>query len=221
MENNLFRKKSLDHISSPEEMHDYMRVTSPKVWMILGAILLLLAGFIIFFATARMESSIHLKAECSYGSAFSYIPTSQMDVVKIHMPVRIDGHPGKISDMSISTMYKFSITMDSGELLEDGYPEFSFEPVEGLPESLTYHDSLIVQNGLAIQFVGSSDLETLRSRDWRIRVNGNLGTLTNVEPIDMSTLFFEMDDKDLVFPDGTVDVQIVTESTTPISFLIN
>lgn len=35
MENNLFRKKSLEHISSPEELHDYMRVTSPRLWMIL------------------------------------------------------------------------------------------------------------------------------------------------------------------------------------------
>ena len=39
---NLFRKKSLDRISSPEELHDYLRVTSPSLWMVLAAIMVLL-----------------------------------------------------------------------------------------------------------------------------------------------------------------------------------
>ena len=47
MENGLFRKKSLERISSPEELHDYMRVTSPRLWMILAAIVVLLVGFIV------------------------------------------------------------------------------------------------------------------------------------------------------------------------------
>ena len=51
MGNQLFRQKSLDRISSPEELHDYMRVTSPRLWMILGAILVLLAGFIAYAST--------------------------------------------------------------------------------------------------------------------------------------------------------------------------
>jgi threonine dehydratase len=44
MENGLFRQKSMDHISSPESLHDYMRVTSPRLWMILAAIVALLEG---------------------------------------------------------------------------------------------------------------------------------------------------------------------------------
>ena len=48
MDNGLFRKKSIDRISSPEELHDYMRVTSPRLWMILAAVVLLLVGFIVY-----------------------------------------------------------------------------------------------------------------------------------------------------------------------------
>ena len=29
MENGLFRKKNMERIASPEELHDYMRVNSP------------------------------------------------------------------------------------------------------------------------------------------------------------------------------------------------
>ena len=31
MSEGLFRQESMDHISSPEEMHDYLRVTSPSL----------------------------------------------------------------------------------------------------------------------------------------------------------------------------------------------
>lgn len=50
MENkpSIFREKSLQRISSPEEMQDYIRVTRPAVWVILAAVILLLAGMIVW-----------------------------------------------------------------------------------------------------------------------------------------------------------------------------
>ena len=45
MENPIFRKKSLDRISSPEALDDYLRVTTPAIWLILTAVIMLLAGF--------------------------------------------------------------------------------------------------------------------------------------------------------------------------------
>ena len=63
MANNLFRQKSLERISSPEQLHDYMRVTSPRLWMLLGAVVALLTGFIIYASTATMENAIPIKVE--------------------------------------------------------------------------------------------------------------------------------------------------------------
>ncbi len=48
MENGLFRKKSLERISSPEQLHDYMHVTSPRLWMLLIAVAVLLIGFLAY-----------------------------------------------------------------------------------------------------------------------------------------------------------------------------
>ncbi len=44
MVRHIFRQKSVDVVSSPEQLNDYMRVTSPGVWAVLTAILVLLAG---------------------------------------------------------------------------------------------------------------------------------------------------------------------------------
>ena len=60
MDNQLFRQKSIDRISSPEELHDYMRVTSPRLWMILGAIVVLLAGFIVYASTVTLEYTVDI-----------------------------------------------------------------------------------------------------------------------------------------------------------------
>ena len=44
MSKQLFRQKSLEKITSPEQMGDYIRVSNPSVWMILVAIIVLLIG---------------------------------------------------------------------------------------------------------------------------------------------------------------------------------
>ena len=48
MNKGLFRKKSIDKVSSPEKLDDYIRVTTPSVWITLAAILVLLVGAIIW-----------------------------------------------------------------------------------------------------------------------------------------------------------------------------
>ena len=40
----IFRQRNLEKVSSPEQMNDYIRVSSPSVWMVLAAVIVLLAG---------------------------------------------------------------------------------------------------------------------------------------------------------------------------------
>ena len=56
MDNQVFRQKSLDQISSPEQLNDYMRVTNPSVWIVLAAVILLLAGIILWSSVASIDS---------------------------------------------------------------------------------------------------------------------------------------------------------------------
>lgn len=56
MEESLFRKNSMDHISSPEQLNDYLHVTTPAVWAVLAAIILLLAGMLVWASIANIDS---------------------------------------------------------------------------------------------------------------------------------------------------------------------
>ena len=56
-ENTIFREKSMDRVTSPEALNDYIRVTTPSVWIVLAALVTLLAGMIIWsiFGTVKVQ----------------------------------------------------------------------------------------------------------------------------------------------------------------------
>ena len=56
MEKQLFRKESIERVSSPEQLSDYLRVTSPTVWVVLAAVILLLASLFVWSGVTAVES---------------------------------------------------------------------------------------------------------------------------------------------------------------------
>ena len=64
-ENTIFREKSMDRVTSPEALNDYIRVTTPSVWIILAALITLLAGMIIWSMFAFTIEAIGLVGKIS------------------------------------------------------------------------------------------------------------------------------------------------------------
>ena len=52
----IFRQKSIDRVSSPEQLNDYIRVTTPSVWLVLAAIILLLVGMLAWSVLGTVEA---------------------------------------------------------------------------------------------------------------------------------------------------------------------
>lgn len=42
----LFREKSISRMNQPEDLEDYIRVTTPSVWIVLIAVILVLAAIV-------------------------------------------------------------------------------------------------------------------------------------------------------------------------------
>jgi len=51
----IFRKESLDRVSSPEQLNDYIRVTTVSVWIVLLALVILLLGMLAWSVFGRVE----------------------------------------------------------------------------------------------------------------------------------------------------------------------
>ncbi len=54
--NTVFREKSLDKVSSPESLNDYIKVTTPSVWIVLIALVVLLCGILAWSVFGRVET---------------------------------------------------------------------------------------------------------------------------------------------------------------------
>ena len=96
--------KSPERITSQEELHDYMRVTSPALWLILGVITVALTVFIVFAATATMENTMPIQVDVQQPDAgeelvsivTSELPASMAGVVRSDMRVRIGQFEGMV-----------------------------------------------------------------------------------------------------------------------------
>ena len=78
MEESLFRKKSIDRISSPEQLNDYMHVTSPTVWVILAAVIILLAVLLVWTSLSTLDSYAAGTAQAEGGVLAVYFENTQI-----------------------------------------------------------------------------------------------------------------------------------------------
>ena len=150
MQHQLFRKQSLDHIASPEQLHDYMHVTSPRLWMLLAAIAALLVGFLVYASTATLENTL---------------------------PVRVEVSSMVMENGETNTIGSFSLPMDQRDL---------------------------VQVGMSVRVAGVE-----RAIDFMYQDEEQVAYILTLSGLTQP------------LPDGLYDAQVVTEATTPISFLLN
>ena len=91
MSEKLFRKQSLDKVTSPEQLNDYVRVSNPGVWMILAAVIILLAGVCVWGVFGHMESKLATVGAARDGDVTCYVKEADIDRVKVGTPVQIEG----------------------------------------------------------------------------------------------------------------------------------
>ena len=85
----LFRKKAMDRISSPEQLTDYLRVTTPGVWIVLAAVVLLLSGLLVWSMACTLETTAKV-AVITADHAAQVVPAGA-EALAAGMPLRVAG----------------------------------------------------------------------------------------------------------------------------------
>ncbi len=67
MKREIFNQKSMERFSAPEQMNDYLRVTTPTLWVILASVILLLAALFLWSSVTAVESYASGTAEVENG----------------------------------------------------------------------------------------------------------------------------------------------------------
>ena len=130
MDNKVFREKSLERIKSPDDMRDYLHISSPRLWMVLAAILAFLIGFVVYASSTRIENTVSGQAEAYTFSELEEpvtvivmaLPIEMKDVVAVGMEFRIGAQ--KASVVAVSTDSDSTVVSakldDPSILLKDG-----------------------------------------------------------------------------------------------------
>lgn len=87
----IFREKSLKKIASPEQMNDYIRVSSPSVWMVLAAVIVLLAGVCVWGMFGHLDTAVQTGGVCTNGRLTVLVGEEDHDKIGENAVISVDG----------------------------------------------------------------------------------------------------------------------------------
>ncbi len=139
MNEQIFRKKSLERIESPESLNDYVKVTRPSVWLLLAAIIVLFVGAFLWATFGHIDTTVPSTATIT-GGVMNLTVTD-----KEKLP---NGYNGQDARLVIDNKsYNISLTLNA-----DG----TFTSKTELPEDLTegsYNVDIVVESVSPIVYI--------------------------------------------------------------------
>lgn len=90
MNETIFRKKSLERIASPDKLDDYLKVSSPSVWIVLAALVLVVAAagvWCLFGSIPTTASAVGIRSQAgavcflSAGEGYSISPGMKVQIL--------------------------------------------------------------------------------------------------------------------------------------------
>ena len=100
MNNQIFRKKSIDRMSSPEQLNDYIKVTNPGVWMALAAIVILLICVCVWGVFGKLDTKLRVAAVSQDGQTVLYVKEDNIASVRENMSVYVGDETYKVTSVS-------------------------------------------------------------------------------------------------------------------------
>ena len=88
MNNNLFKKSNMERVSSPDQLQDYVKVANPGLWMVISAIVILLAGVIVWGFIGKIDTAMETAIVTDSGNAVIYVGESDIEKIEVGMTVR-------------------------------------------------------------------------------------------------------------------------------------
>ena len=123
MSEEIFRKKSLDKVKSPESLDDYIRVSNPGVWLLLISVIVLLIGAVVWGIFGHIDSTVPASVRIENGTAVCYVEEDNMTSVKVGQTVKFEDYETVIESVGNKTDDGYVCTLSNISGLADGFYE--------------------------------------------------------------------------------------------------
>ena len=99
----VFRQKSVDRVSSPEQLDSYLKVTSPSVWIVLIGIIIVLTGAIAWGTFGKLQTYAATGCVIEDGVGYCYLKEEEGTKVETGMTIEIPNEKVSFEILSIQT----------------------------------------------------------------------------------------------------------------------
>lgn len=120
MSEQIYRKKSLERVTSPENLKEYIRVSNPGIWLLILSMIILLIGACVWGIFGHVDSKIQTDAYVSAGKVICYLETENAARVELGMTVIVDGKEGTIGVIGPKEAQGFACVVKMDETPKDG-----------------------------------------------------------------------------------------------------
>ena len=96
----IFRQKSIDKVSSPEQLDGYLKVTTPSVWLILIGIILILVGCIAWATFGEIKSYTNVGCVVTSGDATCFVKEEESTKIEVGMTIEIPSENNEFNIIS-------------------------------------------------------------------------------------------------------------------------
>lgn len=152
----IFRQKSMQKITSPEQMNDYIRVSNPSVWMILAAVIVLLAGVCVWGVFGHLDTVLQTGSVCKNGRLVVYIGEKDFAEIGENTVFSVNGSEYALSNLD-DTPVQLDENFDSYLIhligLSEGDWVYALETNASGVKDGTYTVSVITERVKPINFV--------------------------------------------------------------------
>ena len=121
MQEEIFRKKSLDKIKSPETLDDYIHVSNPGVWLVLVGIITLLLGACAWGIFGHIDSTVPSTVCVENGKTVCYIAEQDIASVRTGLTVRYANCEAVISKIGEKGDMGYTCEMTTTASVADGF----------------------------------------------------------------------------------------------------
>lgn len=123
MNEEIFRKKSLDKVKSPENLDDYIRVSNPGVWLLLVSVFVLLAGACIWGVFGHIDSTVPSTVYVENGAAICYVAEENISAVRTGMTVKYANCEAVVDGIGEKNDKGYAYHLASENAVADGFYE--------------------------------------------------------------------------------------------------